>query len=93
MRRLSNGMKGKIKSSKKEWGIYGKPWYAENDRSINNRVTKAYDERETCVVENAHIGKCDCNANSNETWICDLRTKNGDKLIGFAIWELKRTLL
>lgn len=61
MRRLSNGMKVKIKSSKKEWGIYGKPWYAENDRSINNRVTKAYDERETCVVENAHIGKCDCN--------------------------------
>ena len=51
MRRLSNGMKVKIKSSKKEWGIYGKPWYAENDRSINNRVTKAYDERETCVVD------------------------------------------
>lgn len=57
MKKLSNGMKVKIRSSKKEWDIYEKPWYAKDDRSINNRVTKAYDEGETCIVENAHIEK------------------------------------
>ena len=88
MKKLSNGMKVKIRSSKKEWDIYEKPWYAKDDRSINNRVTKAYDEGETCIVENAHIEKNYCNG--NEIWVCDLRTEDGCKLRGFISWELKR---
>lgn len=91
MKKLKNGMKVKIKCSKIDQEKYGKPWYAENPPVIENRVTQAYKNKETCIVENAHIETAS-EIGGFSGWVCDLKTKNGEKLSGFCIWELRQAL-
>lgn len=88
MKKIKDGMKVKIYGTRRIWNKYNNgqpPYYAENPPIISNKVTDIYQNHGTCIVTNAHF-------EPEDGLVCDLLTSTGDKLVGFASWELKRAL-
>lgn len=78
---LKNGAKVKINNSPAEWEQHEKPYYAESEPIINNRVVQAYMNRELLTVVNVRTDK-------SGTFVCDLLTSEKKILSGFYAWEL-----